>query len=1045
MDRFVHLHVHTDYSMLDGAARLPALFAEAARLGQPALAMTDHGNMHGAYDFYHEALKHNVKPIIGMEAYVTPGTHRGDRTAVRWGDGGRNDVGGNGAYTHVTLLAQDAQGLRNLFRLSSLASLEGQYYKPRVDRELLAQYSQGVIATTGCMGGEVQTRLRLGQPEAAYEAASAMKDIFGDHYYLEVMDHEIEDERACRPALVALGRKLGLPVVATNDAHYVLPADKPLHDAVCALGSGSTLAEPKFKFDGQGYWLKSSAEMRSYWDTELPGACDTTLLIADRVGDYSPVFEPRNLMPRADVPEGDDEDSWLRLQAQKGLMQRPVPGGVAYNDRLSLELDVIRRKGFSGYFLVVAEICAEMKRRGILYNTRGSGAGSLVAYALGITRIDPVPNGILFERMLNPERPSAPDFDLDIDESRRDEMIAWCTERYGADRVAQIATFGIIKSRAAIKDANRVLGNEYIVGERLTQALPPVVMGKDVPLRSVMTDSKRREAVAFRNLVDMEDWTKPIVDLALQLEGLKRSVGKHAAGVILSSEPLMDVLPVFQSEGSIVTAWEMNACDAMGLLKMDFLGLRNLSVVSRCLEHLGKPLEWLETLPQDDPKVYAMLAEGRTQGVFQLDSPGMTGLVKLARPKSVLDISAVLALYRPGPMGVKAHLSFAHRANGEEEVTPIHPELAEPLADILGETYGLIVYQEQVMLIAQRLAGYSLGKADLLRRAMGKKKAEVLAAEYEPFAAGMRANGYSDDAVNTLWEILVPFSDYAFNKAHTASYGQVSYWTAYLKANHPAEYMAALLTSVGDDHERLAGYLEECRALRVEVLPPCVNESGLYFTPVGPRSIRFGLMAIRNVGQGVAQAIVDSRPEAWGGRYLSFHHWLKYVPSHVLNKKTVDSLIKAGAFDGTGDTRMGLHEAYEGAIDAILPGKRLEESGQHTLFEELRSKAPPRALPPLGGLEWDRSELEAHETEMLGLCVSTLPSLSTLSIDVPADRATVGRLQALRDGLEQAPGHADVHLVLTAGERRTEVHWPMLVDPEAAAFWIRLAGFSLSA
>lgn len=1032
MDSFVHLHAHTDFSTLDGAARVPDLVGEAARLGQPALAITDHGNMNGAYDFYHECLKQGVKPIVGMEAYVTPGTARGDRSLVRWGDGGRNDVGGGGAYTHMTLLAESAQGLRNLFRLSSRASLEGMYYKPRVDRDLLAEYAEGVIATTGCMGGATQTRLRLGQPEAALEAASAMRDIFGDRYYLEVMDHGISDERDTRRALLDVGTKLGLTTVATNDSHYVKAGDKPVHDALCCLQSNSTLADPKFQFDGEGYWLKSSAEMRAYWDTELPGACDATLAVAQRVGDYAEVFQARNLMPAPEVPPSHSVDSWLTREARSGLLARER-GGPEYHERLRYELDVIAGKGFSGYFLVVAEICAEMRRRGILYNTRGSAAGSLVGYALGISSIDPVPNGILFERMLNPERPSAPDIDLDIQEDRRGEMIEWCSQKYGRDRVAQIITHGIIKSRAAIKDANRVLGFGYGIGELLTSALPPVVMGKDVPLHKVMTDSTRREAVAFRALYASHPDYQPIVDLALGLEGLRRSQGVHAAGVILSREPLLDVLPIWQhSEKGLVTAWDMNACDAMGLLKMDFLGLRNLTVVDHCLRALrarGVSLE-LEDIPLDDANTYRMLADGQTQGVFQLDSPGMTGLVKLIRPTSLLDISAALALYRPGPMGVKAHISFAHRKNGEEPVKPIHPELEAPLADILGETYGLIVYQEQVMSIAQRVAGYSLGKADLLRRAMGKKKAEVLAAEYEPFAAGMRVNGFSDDAINTLWDVLVPFSDYAFNKAHTASYGQVSYWTAYLKASYPAEYMAALLTSVGDEHDKMAGYIEECRAMGVEVLPPCVNESGLGFTPLPGKRIRFGLGAIRNVGEGVALDIVASRGEG----YRSFYRFLRAVPSHVLNKKTIESLVKAGAFDCTGDPRKGLHAMVSDAVDYVLPTKRLNESGQYSLFEEL-GKGYQRRPEPAGSVddEWDRGELMDHETEMLGLCVSNPNVFPDFVVEVPAARCTPLGLASMRHLMESHPGYADVRLRITEGQRTTVVRWPLSVDPEAPA------------
>jgi DNA polymerase-3 subunit alpha len=1033
----VHLHVHTEYSMLDGAARLGELFATVKRLGQPAIAMNDHGNMFGAFEFYKQAKTAGVKPILGIEAYLTPGTHRSDRSRVRWADGGEEDVSGGGAYTHMTMLAESAEGLRNLFRLSSLASLEGTYYKPRADRELLQRYSKGVIATTGCLGGEVQTWLRIGNVERARQSAGEFRDIFGrDNFFLEVMDHEIAKERALRDALVDVGRHVGIKPVATNDSHYVTPEDATTHAAFLCIGSGSTLAEPKFAFDGHGYHIKSAADMRAYWDTELPGACDQTLAIAERVGDYAEVFAHRDLMPHAPVPDGQTEASWLRHSAEAGLATRGRLGDESYRARLVFELDMIGRMGFPGYFLVVADIVAEAKRRGIRVGPgRGSAAGSLVAYALGITDLDPIAHGLMFERFLNPERVNPPDIDLDFDERRRAEMIDYATTRYGSEYVAQIATFGTIKSRAAIKDAARVLGMPYSLGESIVAGLPPVIMGKDVPLSKVMTDSTKREALATRERYGADPEVREVIDTALGLEGLKRSVGVHAAGVILSREPLTDVLPIWRrvDDGAIVTGWDMGACDAIGLLKMDFLGLRNLTVLDDALAYIkanrGIELD-LSALPLTDRRTYAMLAKGDTLGVFQLDSPGITGLLRLMQPHAFEDISAVLALYRPGPMGVGAHTDYACRKNGRQAITPIHPELEEPLAEILGETYGLIVYQEQVMAIAQRVAGYTLAQADLLRRAMGKKKKEILDAEFVGFAAGMSERGFSPDAVEALWEVLVPFSDYAFNKAHTAGYGLVSYWTAYLKANYPTEYMAALLTSVGDDRDKLTAYLSECDAMGIKVLSPDVNESGPSFTPVG-KTIRFGLAAVRNVGTGVVRSIMDSR----SGGFAGFFDFLRKVPATVLNKKTVESLIKAGTFDSLGQSRKGLVELHSEAVDRALPRKRAEETGQFdALSELLGTKAASYRLtdPDISGEEWARPELMAHEEEMLGLCVSNPPTFPVFIVDAPAEWCTRFHLACLGAILAKHPGAADVRLRLTQGARHTVLPIPYSIEPSPA-------------
>jgi DNA polymerase III subunit alpha len=985
-DSFVHLHVHTEYSMLDGAARLKPLFTETARMGMPALAVTDHGNLFGAYDFYRQAVATGVKPIIGCELYVTPGTSRYEKTRVRWADGGENDVSGGGAYTHLTVLAADATGLVNLFRLASRASLEGFFYKPRADQELLQQYAGGLIATTGCPSGAVQTWLRIGDFERACAAAAELRDTFGtENFYLELMDHGLDIERRIRDDLLRLGKRLGLRPLATNDLHYTYAADADAHEVLLCVQSGTTMADPKrFKLDGRDYYVKSAEEMRALWDSQVPGACDATLEIAERIGDYSSVFATRNLMPQFPVPAGETEESWLRKEVARGLRDR-FPGGVpeGHQRQAEYELDVICQMGFPGYFLVVADLCSYAKRQGIRVGPgRGSAAGAVIAYALGVTELDPIAHKLLFERFLNPERISMPDIDIDFDERRRGDMIRYATEKYGEERVAQIITYGTIKAKAAIKDAARVLGYPFALGDRITKAMPPPVMGRDVPLTGIFDSSHQRyaEAAEFRALYEAEADVTKVVDTAKGLEGLKRQWGVHAAGVILSREPLVEVLPIQKrdQDGAIITQWDMNACESIGLLKMDFLGLRNLTVMDDCLENIrnnrGVDLV-LEELTLDDAKAYELLARGDTLGVFQLDGGPMRSLLRSMVPDGFEDISAVLALYRPGPMGANAHNDYADRKNKRKPVMPIHPELAEPLADILDDTYGLIVYQEQVMAIAQKVAGYSLGAADLLRRAMGKKKKEILDKEYVPFSAGMREHGYSDHAIKTLWDILVPFSDYAFNKAHTAGYGLVSYWTAYLKANYPSEYMAALLTSVGDDKDKSAVYLAECRRMGIKVLPPDVNASSARFASVGD-DIRFGLAAVRNVGGNVVESVMRARREK--GPFTDFYDFLRKVDAVVCNKKTVESLIKAGAFDSLGHARRGLLAVHADAIDSFMDIKRNEAVGQFDLFADLFADDPSggggmAVTPAIPPGEWSKADRLLFEREMLGLYVSDHP------------------------------------------------------------------------
>ncbi|WP_294179389.1 DNA polymerase III subunit alpha [uncultured Schumannella sp.] len=978
-DSFVHLHVHSEYSMLDGAARVADLMAAVAEQGMPAIAITDHGNNFGAFDFWSKARDAGVKPIIGTEAYLTPGTHRTDKTRVRWGNGGGDDVSGSGAYTHMTLLAENTAGMHNLFRLSSLASIEGYYFKPRMDRELLETYGKGLIATTGCPSGEVQTRLRLGQYREAVQAAADFRDIFGaENYFAEIMDHGLGIEKRIMSDLIRLAKELDLPLLATNDLHYTHPHDSSAHAALLCVQSGSTLDDPnRFKFDADEFYLKTPAQMRQLF-RDYPEACDNTLLIAERC--EVEFNTSANYMPRFPVPEGHTEDSWFIAEVEKGLHDR-YPAGIPDEVRkqADYEVGVIVQMGFPGYFLVVADFINWAKENGIRVGPgRGSGAGSMAAYAMRITDLDPLRHGLIFERFLNPDRVSMPDFDVDFDERRRGEVIRYVTEKYGDERVAQIVTYGTIKAKQALKDSSRVLGFPFGMGEKLTKAMPAAVMGKDIPLSGIYDKDHERykEAGDIRAVIDSDPDARRVFETARGLEGLKRQWGVHAAGVIMSSEPLIDIIPIMKREqdGQIVTQFDYPASEALGLIKMDFLGLRNLTIIDDALDNIEanrgfRPV--LEELELDDRPAYELLGRGDTLGVFQLDGGPMRSLLRLMKPDNFEDISAVIALYRPGPMGANSHTNYALRKNGQQEITPIHPELAEPLADILDASYGLIIYQEQVMAIAQRVAGFSLGQADILRRAMGKKKKSELDKQYEGFSAGMTANGYSATAIKTLWDILLPFSDYAFNKAHSAAYGILSYWTAYLKAHYPAEYMAALLTSVGDARDKLAIYLNECRRMKINVLAPDVNESIGYFAAVGD-DIRFGMGAVRNVGFGVVEHIKAARERE--GAFSSFHDFLRKIPLAAANKRTVESLIKAGAFDSLGSTRRALIEIHESAVEQAVSEKRAAANGQVGFDFDSLWDEPEHAVQAVPERpEWTKRDKLAFEREMLGLYVSDHP------------------------------------------------------------------------
>ncbi len=982
-DSFVHLHTHTEYSMLDGASRVQGLLRRAAEQGMPALAITDHGNMFGAIDFYKAGLEHGVKPIIGCEAYVAPGSRftKGARGPKGGTAGGRKEP-----YYHLGLLAETQQGYRNLMQLVSRAYLEGYWYKPRADRELLAEHADGLICLSGCLGGEVNQLLLAGRRDDAVAAAAFYRDVFGpDRYFIELQDHGIPEQARTNGELIRIAAELSLPLVVTNDSHYTEQADATAHDALLCIQTGSQMSDPnRLKFSGDQFYVKSAAQMQALF-ADHPQTWRNTLEIGERCN--VEITFGTNHLPRFDCPDGMTEAAYLRQQVFAGAERRyglPLIREVA--DRLDYELSVIEQMGFPAYFLIVADLCAYARSEGIRVGPgRGSAAGCAVAYCAGITDLDPIAHGLIFERFLNPERVSMPDIDMDFDERRRGEMIRYARERYGEDRVAQIVTFSTIKAKQAVKDAARVLGYPFGFGDRLTKMMPAPVMGKDFPL------AKARELSSeLATAWETEPEAKKVLDTALSLEGLRRQHSIHAAGVVIGAGPITEHTPVLRvdAEGEIVTQYDGGMVEAIGLLKMDFLGLRNLTVITDALSHIaattGERIV-IEEVPLDDPLTYKMLAEGDTDGVFQLDSPGMTALCRQLQPDRFDDIVALNALYRPGPMSARLHIGYCERKHGREKISYPHPDLAE----ILEPTYGILVYQEQVLEIAKVIAGFTLGQADLLRRAIGKKKPAEMEAQRSNFLDGAVAKGYQAKLGTDLWNLIEGFADYGFNKSHAAGYGLISYQTAWLKANFPVEYMAALLTSVKNNKDRLPLYLHSCRTMGITVLPPDVNSSEVDFAPLrqgadegGQQQIRFGLSAVRNVGELVVEAIIAARTHH--GAFTDFADFARKVDGPVLNRRTLESLVKAGAFESLSTPqqphpRKGLLQVFEAIVEQAIATKRAEAEGQFSLFDSFAGPAEPVArlveAVVIPDVEYDRAEKLAAEREMLGLYVSDHPLL----------------------------------------------------------------------
>ena len=984
---FVHLHTHTEFSMLDGAARIPDAVAAAVNDGQPALGITDHGNMYGVLDFYKGCNQHGIKPIIGTEAYMALESReeRPARRGRKLDDSGGDTDSGTKLYYHLTLLAENNAGYSNLLKLASRAFLEGYYYKPRMDWDLFAEHNEGLIATTGCLGSVVQQSLLKGDYQGALDRAARLQDIFGrDNLFVELQDHDIPAQKRCNPQLLEIAQTLKAPLLATNDCHYTHQHDAISHDALLCVQTGSQMSDPdRFKFHGDQHYLKSAREMRSLF-SELPESCDNTLWIAERADvniEFGNVYLPDFPLP----PEFETDDDYLRDLAFEGAKKRwgnRLSDEIV--DRLGYELRVISDMDFSAYFLITWDLIRHARDNNIRVGPgRGSAAGCAVAYCLQITDLDPIKYDLLFERFLNPGRKSMPDIDMDFDDRYRDEMIRYTAETYGREHVAQIITFSTIKARAAVRDAARVLGYPYAVGDKVAKAMPPLVMGRDTPLWACFDQNDQyvdgfKAASDLRQMYDSDPDVKRVVDVAKGLEGLRRQDSIHAAAVVITRDPLTEYLPIQRKPESgvapedapVVTQFEMNGVEELGLLKMDFLGLRTLSIIDEALRLIetstGTAVD-IDAIPLDDEKTFRLLQAGDSLGVFQLESAPMRSLMRSLAPTVFDDVAALVALYRPGPMAANMHNDYADRKNGRKPIDLPHADLDE----ILTETYGLMIYQESVMRVAQRIAGYTLAEADDLRKACGKKDRKLIAEQRVKFVDGTVASGYDEQLGTRLFDIIEPFADYAFNKSHAFGYGLISYQTAFLKSNYRVQFMAAVLTGVKHNLDKAGVYLNDCRQANIVVEVPDINRSEVDFAAKDSR-IPFGLSAVRNVGEGVVSPIVEERSS--NGDYKDFYDFCERVPIAVLNKRSLEALIKAGAFESCGHSRQGLLGVAEQIVDQISNRRKEADMGIQTLFGELDANTGGfDEKIEIPDAEVDQKTMLAWEKEMLGLYVSSHP------------------------------------------------------------------------
>jgi DNA polymerase-3 subunit alpha len=1011
---FCHTHVHSEFSMLDGASRVDDIVQSAVDDGQPAISITDHGNLYGVVPFYKAAKKAGINPVIGTEAYMAH-DNRFERLRVR---GKQDDLGGDVGekrklYYHIILLAENNTGYKNLIQLASRAFLEGWYYRPKVDWEILAEHSEGIIATTGCLGGHVLQSLLNDNFDEAYEKAGRLQEIFGrDNLFVEIQDHGIAEQKKTNPQLVEIAKGLKAPLLATNDSHYTRPEDADAHDALICVQTNSLISqteEERFKFKGSGHYLKTSEEMRRLF-SDYEGACDNSVWIGERANVELEFGNPQ--LPVFPIPERfKTESEYLKTLTLNGAKKRwgdQLTDEII--DRIMYELQVIDNMGFSVYFLIVWDIIKYAREHEIRVGPgRGSAGGCAVAYCLGITNLDPIKYDLLFERFLNPSRVSMPDIDMDFDSRYRDELIQYVTSKYGRDHVAQIITFTSIGARQAVRDSTRVLGLPYGLGDKLSKAMPPLIAGRNTPLSACMARSAPQGNEAgwsmahdLRQIVAADPDAQKIIDIAMGLEGLRRQDGIHAAAVVITRDKLTEYLPIQQKVGPgqkpenvpIVTQYEMHTVEELGLLKMDFLALRNLDVISDTIklveETTGTKLD-MNKIPLDDSKTFGLLQKAQTIGVFQLEGVQMRHLISRLAPTSLDDVAALVALYRPGPMADNMHYDFADRKNGRQKIKYLHPDARE----ILDDTYGLMIYQEKLMRIAQKFAGYSLAEADLLRKACGKKIREVMAKEREKFVEGCVKTGYGPEIGKQWFDIIEPFADYAFPKAHAYGYGLISYQTAYLKANYPAEYFSALLTSVGDSLDKASVYLAECRNMGISVLVPDINLSQEGFRPIGS-SILFGLSAVRNIGSGFAEWIVNDRKV--NGPYKDFKDVLNRAKMNVLNKKNIEALIKAGAFDSMGYKRKGLMQSYEPLVDATFFRRKKEAVGQFDLFSGLDEPDAGMTLPEISDVEYSKKLKLSHEREMLGLYVSDHPLFGLEDLLVENSDCTIEELNEEPDG-----------------------------------------------
>ncbi len=961
---FVHLHLHTDYSLLDGACEIGELTAEAARRGMPAVAVTDHGNLFAAANFFHKANTHGVKPVIGCEVYVAPDSHKN-----RGSDAERSN--------HLVLLCENEQGYENLIQLVSTGFLDGFYYKPRVDHELLARHSKGLIALSACLRGEVTEAILNEKYDRARDNAYRLRDIFGKaNFFLEVQDQGLDVEVRVNRDLVKLSRETGIPLVATNDCHYLTQADSHAQEVLLCIQTGKTMSDTqRMKFATDQFYFKTAEEMARVFG-ELPDALQRTVAIAERCN--VKIARVKDPFPEFKVPEGHTTDSYFekvvregfasripqleRLAAQN-LLRHPL---AEYEARLTAEIEMIKKMHFAGYFLIVWDFIRYARAQGVPVGPgRGSAAGSLVSYSLRITDVDPLQYDLLFERFLNPERISMPDIDIDFCMRRRGEVIEYVRGKYGEKSVAQIITFGTMAAKAVLKDAGRALDMPYGEVDKIAKLVPNQL--------NIELDDALKQSPQLDSLRKTDDRVKELVEVALRLEGLARHASTHAAGVVISPRPLTEIVPLYKSnKDEITTQYDMNALERIGLLKMDFLGLTTLTVVTDAVRMIktNRAMDVdLSTLALDDPEVYALFSRGDTTGIFQFESHGMRDILKRYQPTRLEDLTALNALYRPGPIQGGMIDDFIARKHGKKKVRYDLPELA----GILSETWGVILYQEQVMQIANRLAGFSLGDADILRRAMGKKKVEEMAAQREKFLTGCHARGVPKDKAERIFDLMAEFAGYGFNKSHSCAYALLAYETAWLKVHYPVEFMAAMLGSETGNTEKVVKYINEARGMGITVLPPNVNSSDVDFTPVGDQ-IRFGLRAIKNVGENTVKGILEAR-DSLGG-FKSFYQFVESVDSRLLNKRVLESLIRAGALDGLGANRAQMIAAIDAAMERSQKLQHAREIGQHGLFGGAAAAAAAPALevqslPEVP--EWPEHELLAAEYSVLGFYVSGHP------------------------------------------------------------------------